>query len=249
MMEWDPENVIITGSSDGVVRMWMVEFVHVPDENFKNGRESSGHIQIEQSGDETASTVDDDIEREPRVIFSSGQSDVCLKKSPSNDSVYSFKDVCTEVELGEQADLLIDFTNDSECQSQDVQSASDSDTGSFPKLLFSECSQSREEKVMPVGLTIGNVTPVGLNMTSDVEEKQTVMISGTETNITNKSAAVTLSTSAGTDGKGSTARLKLGGVDARTTIKSSFQRRNLLREGNLLKSAVRGSVFSCNTSM
>ncbi|CAI9723395.1 repeat and FYVE domain-containing 3-like isoform X2 [Octopus vulgaris] len=32
MMEWDTQNVILTGSSDGVVRMWSVEFVQVPEE-------------------------------------------------------------------------------------------------------------------------------------------------------------------------------------------------------------------------
>lgn len=32
MMEWDCQNVILTGSSDGVVRMWSVEFVQLPEE-------------------------------------------------------------------------------------------------------------------------------------------------------------------------------------------------------------------------
>ncbi|XP_071954048.1 WD repeat and FYVE domain-containing protein 3-like isoform X2 [Antedon mediterranea] len=32
LVEWDQENVIITGSSDGVIRMWSVEFVQVPKE-------------------------------------------------------------------------------------------------------------------------------------------------------------------------------------------------------------------------
>ncbi|XP_076455501.1 WD repeat and FYVE domain-containing protein 3-like isoform X2 [Babylonia areolata] len=31
-MEWDAQNVILTGSSDGVVRMWSVEYVQVPEE-------------------------------------------------------------------------------------------------------------------------------------------------------------------------------------------------------------------------
>ena len=30
MNEWDRENVIMTGSSDGVVRMWSMDFVEVP---------------------------------------------------------------------------------------------------------------------------------------------------------------------------------------------------------------------------
>jgi len=32
MMDWDSRNVIMTGNSDGVVRMWSLEFVEVPDE-------------------------------------------------------------------------------------------------------------------------------------------------------------------------------------------------------------------------
>ncbi|XP_050392525.2 WD repeat and FYVE domain-containing protein 3 [Patella vulgata] len=33
LKEWDSQNVIMTGSSDGVVRMWSIEFVQVPDES------------------------------------------------------------------------------------------------------------------------------------------------------------------------------------------------------------------------
>ncbi|KAJ8022395.1 WD repeat and FYVE domain-containing protein 3 [Holothuria leucospilota] len=32
LVEWDLQNVIMTGSTDGVVRMWSVEYVQVPDE-------------------------------------------------------------------------------------------------------------------------------------------------------------------------------------------------------------------------
>ena len=37
MNEWDLRggNTILTGSSDGVVRMWSLQFVQVPDENAK----------------------------------------------------------------------------------------------------------------------------------------------------------------------------------------------------------------------
>ncbi|XP_050428058.1 WD repeat and FYVE domain-containing protein 3 [Adelges cooleyi] len=33
-LDWDPQNVIITGSSDGVVRMWSMEYVQVPKTTF-----------------------------------------------------------------------------------------------------------------------------------------------------------------------------------------------------------------------
>ncbi|XP_061175428.1 WD repeat and FYVE domain-containing protein 3-like isoform X2 [Saccostrea echinata] len=36
MYEWDSKNVILTGSKDGVVRMWSVEYVQVPKEEKKN---------------------------------------------------------------------------------------------------------------------------------------------------------------------------------------------------------------------
>ncbi|KAL8607353.1 hypothetical protein ACOMHN_039503 [Nucella lapillus] len=51
-MEWDSGNVILTGSSDGVVRMWSVEYVQVPEEKepapvaatkSPEGKESSGN--------------------------------------------------------------------------------------------------------------------------------------------------------------------------------------------------------------
>ncbi|XP_071829084.1 WD repeat and FYVE domain-containing protein 3-like isoform X3 [Apostichopus japonicus] len=32
LVEWDLQNVVLTGSTDGVVRMWSVEYVQVPDE-------------------------------------------------------------------------------------------------------------------------------------------------------------------------------------------------------------------------
>ncbi|KAG7173359.1 WD repeat and FYVE domain-containing protein 3-like [Homarus americanus] len=42
MYEWDPGNVIMTGSSDGVVRMWSVEYVQVPaDESAANNNNSN----------------------------------------------------------------------------------------------------------------------------------------------------------------------------------------------------------------
>ncbi|XP_063969658.1 WD repeat and FYVE domain-containing protein 3-like isoform X2 [Lytechinus pictus] len=43
LVEWDTLNVVITGSSDGVVRMWSVEYVQVPDGS--NGRGENGTLQ------------------------------------------------------------------------------------------------------------------------------------------------------------------------------------------------------------
>ncbi|BFZ02583.1 hypothetical protein BsWGS_05621 [Bradybaena similaris] len=41
MNEWDNQNVILTGSSDGVVRMWSVEYVQVPKETTVAFKEAS----------------------------------------------------------------------------------------------------------------------------------------------------------------------------------------------------------------
>lgn len=38
--EWDQQNVVITGSTDGVVRMWSMEYVQVPIESEANEKES-----------------------------------------------------------------------------------------------------------------------------------------------------------------------------------------------------------------
>ncbi|XP_054166813.1 WD repeat and FYVE domain-containing protein 3-like [Oppia nitens] len=43
--EWDPQNVIMTGSSDGVVKMWSLDYVQVPiDDDDKSDRSSNTSI-------------------------------------------------------------------------------------------------------------------------------------------------------------------------------------------------------------
>ncbi|XP_074647224.1 WD repeat and FYVE domain-containing protein 3-like [Tubulanus polymorphus] len=46
MNEWDTSNVIMTGSSDGVVRMWTIEFVQVPDESQQKLDENSESVEV-----------------------------------------------------------------------------------------------------------------------------------------------------------------------------------------------------------
>ncbi|KAI8741991.1 WD repeat and FYVE domain-containing protein 3 isoform X1 [Biomphalaria glabrata] len=41
MNEWDNQNVILTGSTDGVVRMWSIEYVQVPKESNSVNKEST----------------------------------------------------------------------------------------------------------------------------------------------------------------------------------------------------------------
>ncbi|KAL5018829.1 hypothetical protein ScPMuIL_004551 [Solemya velum] len=40
LLEWDSRNVILTGSSDGVVRMWSVEYVQLPDDDKNRQKET-----------------------------------------------------------------------------------------------------------------------------------------------------------------------------------------------------------------
>ncbi|XP_050700499.1 WD repeat and FYVE domain-containing protein 3-like isoform X2 [Eriocheir sinensis] len=51
MYEWDPSNVIMTGSSDGVVRMWGIEYVQVPT------NESPAHTATADTAAEADSTA------------------------------------------------------------------------------------------------------------------------------------------------------------------------------------------------
>ncbi|XP_069973806.1 WD repeat and FYVE domain-containing protein 3 isoform X2 [Penaeus vannamei] len=50
MYEWDAGNVIMTGSSDGVVRMWGIEYVQVPaDDSADNNNSNSSNISSDQN--------------------------------------------------------------------------------------------------------------------------------------------------------------------------------------------------------
>ena len=53
MNEWDLRggNTILTGSSDGVVRMWSLQFVQVPDESAKQKPPASDKDAIANKGE------------------------------------------------------------------------------------------------------------------------------------------------------------------------------------------------------
>ena len=63
MMDWDPGNVVITGGTDGVVRMWSLEYVQVPvSTSLCSAAHSSGdlsetHVACPQPGFESVSSV------------------------------------------------------------------------------------------------------------------------------------------------------------------------------------------------
>merc|ERR1712079_775426 len=50
--EWDRENVIMTGSSDGVVRMWSLDFVEVPITEKLNTNENKDENSVQSGRDE-----------------------------------------------------------------------------------------------------------------------------------------------------------------------------------------------------
>lgn len=56
--EWDQQNVVITGSTDGVVRMWSMEYVQVPAESKKPLIESDPSVNTKEKAtiDDTSST-------------------------------------------------------------------------------------------------------------------------------------------------------------------------------------------------
>lgn len=51
--EWDQQNVVITGSTDGVVRMWSIEYVQVPIENEKSKGEINPNNENENDKNST----------------------------------------------------------------------------------------------------------------------------------------------------------------------------------------------------
>ncbi|XP_023930684.1 WD repeat and FYVE domain-containing protein 3 [Lingula anatina] len=58
MMEWDSRNVILTGSSDGVVRMYSVEYVQVPTEEYYRKQEQAKlRLQVEKDEEEESKNL------------------------------------------------------------------------------------------------------------------------------------------------------------------------------------------------
>ncbi|XP_073985786.1 WD repeat and FYVE domain containing 3 bchs [Rhodnius prolixus] len=49
--EWDSQNVLLTGSTDGVVRMWSVDYVQVPKDEHYGGDNAEFGSSLEEDGD------------------------------------------------------------------------------------------------------------------------------------------------------------------------------------------------------
>ncbi|XP_042903173.1 WD repeat and FYVE domain-containing protein 3 isoform X2 [Parasteatoda tepidariorum] len=53
--EWDNQNVIMTGSSDGVVRMWSADYVQIPEDTCLSVEEESKTVSTDKKEDQTDS--------------------------------------------------------------------------------------------------------------------------------------------------------------------------------------------------
>ncbi|KFM56661.1 WD repeat and FYVE domain-containing protein 3, partial [Stegodyphus mimosarum] len=52
--EWDNQNVIMTGSSDGVVRMWSADYVQIPEDTFLHSEEKESEDSSKQKAPENS---------------------------------------------------------------------------------------------------------------------------------------------------------------------------------------------------
>ncbi|XP_063865461.1 WD repeat and FYVE domain-containing protein 3-like isoform X1 [Scylla paramamosain] len=79
MHEWDPNNVIMTGSSDGVVRMWSIEYVQVP------ANESSAHSTT-ATAPSTAEEDQTTVSKDSTTVIAGGCQSSKSLQSPSGQS-------------------------------------------------------------------------------------------------------------------------------------------------------------------
>lgn len=81
--EWDNQNVIITGSTDGVVRMWSMDYVQIPIVEYTDNKNSNSQIEPESITASIASTY----EKKPKVDLVKQFSSDTLVKSGSESSI------------------------------------------------------------------------------------------------------------------------------------------------------------------
>ncbi|XP_052816149.1 WD repeat and FYVE domain-containing protein 3-like isoform X4 [Mya arenaria] len=110
IMEWDSGNVILTGSSDGVVRMWSIDYVQVPEET-KLVVPTKSDTKEETSAADTADSAKTDSNK-PRASGARKRSVSCDSYEEGSQSVVNrlkeFKDpdsmTSKYVELGSSVD-------------------------------------------------------------------------------------------------------------------------------------------------
>ncbi|XP_018577977.1 WD repeat and FYVE domain-containing protein 3 [Anoplophora glabripennis] len=91
--EWDHLNVIMTGSTDGVTRMWSIDYVQVPDEDSTNTSiqkspiESKSPKSPKSSNESTVKAAPIHHRLVKQINVSSDSSGLCLMKSGSESSL------------------------------------------------------------------------------------------------------------------------------------------------------------------
>ena len=110
--EWDQQNVIITGSSDGVVRMWSLDFVQVPididDLSEYSSSGSSTPTQMDHNGDASSLVVPtkDEIVRRLSVASATAES------NKDEDEEETTEENCSEGEDRDNEWDVVDNVND-----------------------------------------------------------------------------------------------------------------------------------------
>ncbi|XP_048248442.1 WD repeat and FYVE domain-containing protein 3-like isoform X1 [Haliotis rufescens] len=134
MMEWDSQNVILTGSSDGVVRMWSVEYVQVPIETKTKSKDQP------ETGkkDVVTSPV---VNTQPIGIPKIARRESCDSYSDARSAVDLLKDfkdpdylAAKECELGSSADSEHHYVN--RMKNRDNKKREQTNTGDTEKDVF-----------------------------------------------------------------------------------------------------------------
>ncbi|ESO89055.1 hypothetical protein LOTGIDRAFT_154132 [Lottia gigantea] len=126
LKEWDSQNVIMTGSSDGVVRMWSIEYVQVPDETKTKLKE-----------DNTDSTNKDNSKSVRNTSISPPVNVPKISRRESCDS-YS--------ELRSATDMLRDFKDPDFLVAKgcELGSSAESESHLVQKMKDKDCESSRD---------------------------------------------------------------------------------------------------------
>ncbi|XP_041362357.1 WD repeat and FYVE domain-containing protein 3-like isoform X2 [Gigantopelta aegis] len=169
MMEWDSQNVILVGSSDGVVRMWSVEYVQVPVE-VKAKIKDVTDVETSKTDGSTSSsspTAAPAINIPKRKMSRHGSCDSYNEARPAMDLLKDFKDpdylVAKEMELGSSADSETHYINRIKTRIPTVKAGQDKDVEEVFSRLDSNLSTASSASDLCKGED-------GASVNSDIEE-------------------------------------------------------------------------------
>ena len=113
--DWDRQNVVMTGSSDGVVRMWSLDYVEVAEDSL--GTPDLAHLDT--------LTVDPDTDpglHQPPAVSSITELAKKMSVSVSGDCLTSLREVVTRHKQQEAAEVSADLSSDTEdCEAEDLE--------------------------------------------------------------------------------------------------------------------------------